>query len=113
MMAENKTAKMKNRKMTKAGVYKEIAGTTKLSSKQVGEVFDALTSLIKKELGKKGAGEFTIPGLLKLKLSKKPATKERMGPNPFRPGENMVFKAKPARNVIKARALKTLVEAVK
>jgi nucleoid DNA-binding protein len=112
-MMDNKTPKSKAKKMTKAAVYKEIAEGTKLTSKQVDSVFEALTSLIKKELGKKGPGEFTIPGLLKLKLAKKPATKERRGPNPFKPGEDMVFKAKPARNQIKARALKTLLESVK
>lgn len=112
-MADNKTPKAKPKKLTKAAVYKEIATATKLTGKQVSEVFDVLTNMIKKELGKKGPGEFTIPGLLKLKLSKKPATKERKGPNPFKPGEDMIFKAKPARNVIKARALKTLLESVK
>jgi nucleoid DNA-binding protein len=113
MIVDNKMTKSKSKKMTKAGVTKEIAAATKLTGKQVGDVFDALTALIKKELGKKGPGEFTIPGLLKLKVSKKPATKERRGPNPFKPGEDMIFKAKPARNVIKSRPLKTLTEAVK
>ena len=112
-MAEKTTAKSKSRKLTKAAVYKEIAAATKLSGKQVGDVFDALTAMIKKELGKKGPGEFTIPGLLKLKLTKKKAVPERKGPNPFKPGEMMVFKAKPARNMIKARPLKTLTESVK
>jgi nucleoid DNA-binding protein len=70
-MADNKM-----KKMTKTGLYQELAGVTKLTKKQVGEVFDALTAVIRKELGKKGPGEFTLPGLLKLKLVKKPATKD-------------------------------------
>ncbi len=112
-MAENKTPKTKPKPLTKAAVVKEIATVTKLTGKQVSEVFDALTALIKKELGKKGPGAFTLPGLLKLKLVKKLATKERKVPNPFKPGEDMVVKAKPARNTVKARPLKTLNELVK
>jgi nucleoid DNA-binding protein len=103
----------KAKKMTKTGIYQELSNTTKLSKKQVGDVFDALTNLIKKELGKKGPGEFTLPGLLKLKLVKKPATKAGKRPNPFKPGEMMDVKAKPAHNVVKARPLKTLAELVK
>jgi nucleoid DNA-binding protein len=111
-MAENKAPKAK-KAMTKAGVVKEIATKTKLTSKQVSEVFDALVTIVQKELGKKGPGVFTIPGLLKLKTVYKKATKERRGPNPFKPGEDMVFKAKPARTLVKARSLKTLNETLK
>jgi nucleoid DNA-binding protein len=103
----------KVKKMTKTGIYQELSNTTKLSKKQVGDVFDALTNLIKKELGKKGPGEFTLPGLLKLKLVRKPATKAGKRPNPFKPGEMMDVKAKAAHNVVKARPLKTLAELVK
>jgi nucleoid DNA-binding protein len=113
MMAESKAPKAKAKPMTKAAVYQEIATATQLTRKQVNDVFDALTSVIKGQLTKKGPGVFTFPGLLKLKLVRKPATKERRGPNPFKPGEDMVFKAKPARNLVKARSLKTLNEMVK
>jgi nucleoid DNA-binding protein len=113
MMADNKAPKAKAKPMTKATVYQEIATTTGLTRKQVSEVFDALKGLIKQQLTKKGLGSFTVPNLLKLKLVKKPATKERRGPNPFKPGEEMVFKAKPAKNIVKARALKDLNEMVK
>ena len=99
--------------MTKTGMYQELANVTKLTKKQVADVFDALTSIIKKELGKKGPGEFTLPGLLKLKLVRKPATKAGKRPNPFKPGEMMDVKAKPAHNVIKPRVLKSLAELVK
>jgi nucleoid DNA-binding protein len=101
------------KKMTKTGLYQELAGSTKLTKKQVAQVFDALTDVIRKELGKKGPGEFTLPGLLKLKLVKKPATKAGVRPNPFKPGEMMTVKARPARNVVKPRPLKTLQEMVK
>ena len=59
---------------------------------------------------KKGAaGEFTVPGLMKLQVKSKPATKARKGVNPFT-GEEMMFKAKPARRTVKVRPLKKLKE---
>ena len=58
-------------------------------------MFDALTELIGNELGKKGPGLFVIPGLLKLKVVRKPATKAKQGINPFTK-EPMTVKAKPA-----------------
>jgi nucleoid DNA-binding protein len=110
-MAENKTAKGK-RSLTKSAVMQEMAGQTGLTKKQVAQVFEALTGLIKREL-KKGAGSFTLPGLVKLTLKRKEATKAGMKPNPFKPGEMMEVKAKPARNVVKARPLKVLNDMVK
>jgi nucleoid DNA-binding protein len=110
-MAENKTAKA-DKPMTKSAVYQQLAESTKLPRKQVSEVFDALTALIKRELGKKGPGVFTLPGLLKLRLVRKPATKAKKGRNPFT-GQEMMIKAKPARNAVRARALKTLNEMIK
>jgi nucleoid DNA-binding protein len=102
----------KNKAMTKSALFQEIVTSTGLSRKQVADVFDTLSKLIKRELGKKGPGAFTLPGLLKMKLVKKPATKARKGINPFTKQEQM-FKAKPARNVVRARPLKTLNEMVK
>jgi nucleoid DNA-binding protein len=107
-MADNKA-----KKMTKTAIYQELATTTKLAKKDVAAIFDALTNLIKKELGKKGPREFTLPGLLKLQLQHKPATKAGKRPNPFKPGEMMDVKAKPAHFKVKARPLKTLQEMVK
>jgi nucleoid DNA-binding protein len=110
-MADNK-AKVKG--MTKSAVMQDIATTTKLTKKQVNDVFEALAALVKKELGKKGPGAFTIPGLLKLTKKIKPATKARKGvPNPFKPGTTMDVDAKPARAVVRARALKTLSDTIK
>ena len=74
-------------------------------------MFDALTELIGNELGKKGPGLFVVPGLLKLKVVRKPATKAKQGINPFTK-EPMTYKAKPARNVVKALPLKSLKEMV-
>jgi len=93
--------------LTKSEIYASIAEDTELTRKQIAGVFDALSGLIAGSLGKRGAGIFTVPGLLKLKVVRKPATKEREGINPFT-GEKTIFKAKPARNVVKALPLKNL-----
>jgi nucleoid DNA-binding protein len=96
---------------TKGEVYTKLAAKSGLSKKQVASVFEALTELIGSELGKKGPGLFQIPGLLKLKVVRKPATKAKQGINPFTK-EPMTYKAKPARNVVKALPLKYLKELV-
>jgi hypothetical protein len=67
--------------------------------------------LIGKSLGRSGPGTFTVPGLMKVKVVRKPATKARKGLNPFT-GEETVFKAKPARNVVKVLPLKGLKDMV-
>ena len=95
---------------TKSEIFSALAEKTGLSRKQVSAVFDALTGEIGRAL-KKGPGAFVVPGLLKLKVVRKPATKEREGISPFT-GEKMIFKAKPARNVVKALALKKLKQMV-
>src|SRR5512142_900001 len=92
-------------------VYSTLAETTGLGKKEVAAVFSALGALIAKELGKKGPGQFVLPGLLKLKVMRKPATKARPGKNPFT-GEPMTIQAKPARNVVRALPMKALKEMV-
>ena len=72
-MADSKDSKSKV--LTKSAVFQEIAKTTNLSRKQVSDVFEALSTLIKSQLGKKGPGVFTLPGLFKMKRVVKPATK--------------------------------------
>ena len=98
---------MAKKAASKSEILKNIATTTKLSRKQVASVFDALTQQIKAAVGKKGPGVFAIPGLMKILVIHKPATKARKGINPFTK-EEQIFKAKPARKVIKIRALKAL-----
>ena len=95
---------------TKSEVYASIAETTDLSKKEVAAVFDALAEMIGKSIGKKD-GVFNVPGLMKVYVQRKPATKERTGINPFTKLEQ-VFKAKPARNVVKVRPLKGLKDMV-
>jgi len=109
-MAKKKAA-ANARARTKSQVFVELAEQGDLTRKQVATVFDGLASMIKKDLGKRGPGTFTVPGLMKIKVVRKPATKARKGINPFT-GEEMMFKAKPARNVVKVQALKGLKDMV-
>lgn len=100
-------------KYTKSAILSEVATNTELSKKQVVAVLDELTNLIERHIKKGGAGEFTLPGLLKIKTVKKPAAKARKNvPNPFRPGETMDIAAKPASTKVKVLPLKGLKELV-
>lgn len=92
---------------TKSQILSNIADDTGLTRKDVSAVFDSLSGQIKKNIGRRGPGVFTVPGLMKIKVNNKPATKARKGTNPFT-GEEMMFKAKPARRVVKVLALKNL-----
>lgn len=98
----------------KSELYTLIGEHTELSRKQVASVFDTLGRCMTADLAKPTDGKpkvFAIPGLLKVTATYKPATKAREGINPFT-GEKQMFKAKPAKTVIKARALKALKDAV-
>ncbi len=106
-MAKRTSSKTNAKVRTKTEVFGSLADSTDLTKRQVALVFDELAGLIKKDLGKRGPGIFTVPGLMKIKVVRKPATKARRGINPFT-GEEMMFKAKPARNVVKVLALKGL-----
>ena len=97
---------------SKSEILVRIAEATELSRKQVASVLDALSGEIQKSLGKKGPGVFVVPGLMKLMVITKPAVKARMGINPFTKMEQM-FKAKPARKVVKVRPLKSLKDMAK
>lgn len=93
----------------KSALFNHIAQSVGLSRKQVATVFDELRGAIQGHVAKDGPKVFTLPGLLKIKVVHKPAQKARKGINPFT-GEETTFKAKPARNVVKVQALKTLKE---
>jgi nucleoid DNA-binding protein len=97
---------------TKSEILASVAGSTELSRKQVASVMDALAGEIKKAVGKKGPGVFAVPGMMKITVVTKPAVKAHKGINPFTKQEQM-FKAKPARKVVKVRPLKGLKDAVK
>jgi nucleoid DNA-binding protein len=96
---------------TKSELMATIAEETGLSKKEVSSVFESLGNQIKKNMGGRGPGKFVVPGLMKLKVVKKPATKARKGINPFT-GEETTFKAKPARKVVKIQPLKSLKDMV-
>ena len=98
--------------LSKSETLASIAEATELSRKQVASVFEALSGLIKKNVGKKGPGMFVVPGLMKIVVIQKPATKAHKGINPFTKQEQM-FKAKPARRVIKVRPMKALKDMAK
>jgi nucleoid DNA-binding protein len=100
-----------DRPRTKSDIFTAMAGATGLNRKDIGNVFAALGECLSLDIGKKGPGIFTVPGLMKVTRVTKPATKARKGINPFT-GEETVFKAKPARNVVKVRPLKALKEMV-
>jgi nucleoid DNA-binding protein len=92
---------------TKGQLFTTLAGCTGLQRKEISTLFDELGTVIAAHLKKQGPGQFTIPGLVKISVKHKPATKARKGVNPFT-GEEMMFKAKPARNVVKVRPLQRL-----
>jgi nucleoid DNA-binding protein len=98
--------------LTKGQVLASIAEKTELKRKQVACVFEALSGLVKAGVGRKGPGVFVVPGLMKITVVQKPATPERKGINPFTKQEQ-IFKAKPARRVVKVRPLKGLKDMAK
>lgn len=88
-----------------------MADKTGLAKKDVGNFFEVLGDLVRDNLGKKGPGQFVIPGLVRIRVVHKKATPERQGRNPAT-GEPMVFKAKPARRVVKAAPIKALKDSI-
>jgi nucleoid DNA-binding protein len=111
MMASSKKSGPVSKTFTKSEILGTIAELTGLAQREIGGVIEALHSVIERHVKKGGPGIFVLPGLLKVQVIHKPATKARKGVNPFT-GEEMMFKAKPARNVVKVKALKRLKEMV-
>jgi nucleoid DNA-binding protein len=105
-----KTREKTAKPMSKSEIAQTLSETTGLTKAQVAGVFDALTQLVGTQLNS-GPGIFTMPGLLKIKVVRKPAVPARTGINPFTKQET-IFKAKPARNVVKLQALKNLKQLV-
>ena len=96
-------------KFTKTQLINELVDKTELSKKEVASVLDELGDIIERHVKKRAVGEFTLPGLLKIKTVKKPAQKARKNvPNPFKPGELMDVAAKPASTKVKVLPLKKL-----
>jgi hypothetical protein len=107
-------AKSAKKSITKAEIYDTVAKETGHPKAEVKKFFAALEGLVVKQLGKKGTGVITLPGLVKLTAIKKPASKGgEKRPNPFKPGEFIITKPKPASVKVRARALKAFAEALK
>lgn len=96
-------------RMTKSRLVEAVSQESGLTKKQVNAVIDSLDHIVAQQLGRQG--EISVPGLVKLTVVVKPATPERQGINPFTK-QPTVFKAKPARKVVKARVLKPLKDAL-
>lgn len=100
---------MAGNRMTKSEFVNAIAERSGLNKKQASTVLEAMGSIVTEQL--KSSGEVTIPGLIRLSVSTKEATPEREGINPFTK-QPTIFKAKPARKVVKARPMKALKDSV-
>lgn len=97
---------------TKTEILTNIANATDLTKKQVAAVFDQLAVEIKRNLGSRGAGVFSIPGLVKIEKKKVPARPaQKNWRNPFT-GEIQERPAKPASTKVRVRALKNLKQMV-
>jgi len=112
-MAKKKTTRKKaaavKKPPTKSEIFSTISEKTDLTKRDVAAVFSELEPIIKKSL--RSSGSFNMPGLCKMVVKKKPATKARKGVNPFT-GEPCTFKAKPASKAVRIRPLKNLKEMV-
>ncbi|MCB9229256.1 MAG: HU family DNA-binding protein [Deltaproteobacteria bacterium] len=110
-MPVSKVAQKTKKARTKSEIFGILAESSGFSKKEIAALFENLQELINMDLSSRGPGIFNFPGLMKIVRVKKAATKARKGINPFTK-EPMMFKAKPARNVIKIRAMKGLKEMV-
>jgi DNA-binding protein HU-beta len=97
--------------MSKSDLIQKIVAqnSNKMARKDIKAVIESLAAIGYKELSRSGA--FVVPGFAKFVVIRKPATKERSGINPFTK-EPMIFKAKPARKVVRARPVKAVKAAV-
>ncbi len=102
---------MPGKRMSKSQFVATLAEKSGITKKQAAAALKSMSEMVVHQLGKHGPGEVLIPGLLKLNVVIKPATPERQGINPFTK-EPTIFKAKPARKVVKARPLKSLKDAI-
>jgi len=102
---------MPDKRMSKSQFVTALAEKSGLNKKQVTSMLDTINAVVAQQLSKRGPGEVLIPGLLRLNVVDKPATRQHEGINPFTK-EPMTYKAKAARKVIKARPLKALIDAI-
>jgi len=99
--------------ITKSELFAQLAEESGVSKVEVKKFYEALNSIIVKNLGKKGPGVLTLPGLMKLRAVKKPAVKGgKQVLNRFT-GQMVTTKDKPASTAVRARALKQLSGGIK
>ncbi|MGI9250290.1 MAG: HU family DNA-binding protein [Pseudohongiellaceae bacterium] len=111
--AANSRKAIQKQKFTKTQILNEIAQNTELSKNEVSAVLEELNVLIERHIMKRSIGEFTLPGLLKIKTVARPARPARKNvPNPFKPGELMDIARKPASTRVRILPLKKLKEFV-
>ncbi len=99
-------AKKTDKPLSKTEILNALAEATGQSKKEVTAVMDAMEALIGTSITK-GSGIFNLPGMMKIYVHTRPATKERMGRNPAT-GEEIKIAARAAKKVVKVRALKKL-----
>jgi len=109
--AKSSAAKPIKSALNKSALVAHLVESSGVESKSVKAVLSALEDVTLASVNKKGAGEFTLPGLLKIVAQKVPAKPKRFGKNPFT-GQDQWFAAKPASVKVKVRALKKLKDAV-
>ena len=102
---------MSNKRLSKSQFVTTVAEKSGLNKKQTTSALDTINAIVAQQLGKRGPGEVLIPGLLKLNIVDKPATRKHEGINPFTK-EPTVFAAKPASKAVKARPIKAIKDAI-
>ena len=99
--------------MTKTAFMQELVEQSGLKKTEVTSVYEAMIGIIQKELSPKGPGEVTLPNICKLSAVHTKADKGgKKIANPFKPGETMITKPKPARTKVKVRGLKNFLETI-
>ena len=93
--------------MTKTQLLNEVSESTGLQRKDVASVLDQFGVVIGRHIKKRAVGTFTLPGLLKIKVVRKPATKARKMISPFT-GQEITVAAKPASRAVKVQPLSGL-----
>jgi hypothetical protein len=107
------TATAAKKAPSKSETLNNISAATGVSRKDVSAVLETLAGEVRKALGNRGPGVFAVPGLVKITKKKVPARSAKKNvPNPFKPGETMDVKARPAYNKVAIRALKNLKDMV-
>lgn len=98
----------KPKSISKTDLMTTLAEKAGLTKQQVSAVFDELSNVVRDQIGPSGPGVFVLPNLVKITVAEKPAKPETTKPNPFKPGEMMTVKAKPASRKIKVAPVKAL-----